>query len=151
MRNFSINAVTLLAELEGFSEMPYLDSSNTATIGFGTTKYPNGEIVSMSDNPITMAYAYSCMRYDMQNISNELNKLPIRLNQNQFDALICFIYNIGITKFLESTFYDNLKNYIYKGTELLQWVYITTKTGKKRKSSGLANRRQKEYELFIKK
>lgn len=70
------------------------------------------------------------------------------LTQNQFDALVDFVYNVGETEFNKST----LRKLIGKGAdpekilkEFDRWIY-----SKGRKCDGLINRRNKEKALYIK-
>ena len=47
------NMYWLIKKYEGFSSKPYLCPAGVATIGYGTTRYPDGTKVSMVDEPIT--------------------------------------------------------------------------------------------------
>lgn len=53
MQQLSKNGLELIAEFEGFRSEPYLCPANVATIGYGTTIYPNGLRVSLNDKPIS--------------------------------------------------------------------------------------------------
>src|SRR5690625_6642673 len=41
----SMQAVELIKEMESFRAKPYIDAAGVATIGYGTTVYPNGDSV----------------------------------------------------------------------------------------------------------
>lgn len=142
----SENGIAIIKEFEGFRESPYLDSVNVPTIGYGTTVYPNDTRVKITDRDITEAQA-------IEYLKDHVNKhiapyMPLLLNQNQFDALVSFIYNLGIGKFNSST----LKKKVIANApcdeiqaEFNKW----TKAGGKA-LNGLVKRRAKEAELFCK-
>lgn len=112
--HFSNSGLDLLCELEGFRSKPYLDSKNIPTIGIGTTLYPNGTRVTMKDKPITkqeaLIYASTYVGKLEDWINNNCRWDP---NQNEFDALICFLYNTGIGSKFNS--YTQTKAAIIKG------------------------------------
>src|ERR1700743_1803076 len=99
----SSNFFTLLEGFEGFVSCPYLDSGGVPTIGIGTTHYPTGVKVRMVDTCIkhdtALAYAKVDVGYTADTVEKELPKL----NQNQFDALVSFTYNVGEQAFMDST------------------------------------------------
>ena len=72
--------------------------------------------------------------------------VTVPLTQGQYDALSCFIFNIGAKKFRGSTLLRKLNDGDYKGAadELLRW----TKAGG-RELSGLVKRRKAERSLFL--
>ncbi len=79
-------------------------------------------------------------------LQNSLGLVYVNLNANQIDALISFVYNLGIGNFNKST----LKKLIVQGKlveaadELLRW----NKAGKK-VLAGLTARREEERALFL--
>jgi lysozyme len=82
-----------IKEFEGFSAKPYRDSAGILTIGYGTTKdadkYQN----------ISKAQADLLLRRDLATFEDQLNNYiaarGYELTQNQFDALVSFLYNVG--------------------------------------------------------
>jgi lysozyme len=81
---------------EGFSLKPYLDSVKVATIGWGSTMYPNGMRVSMKDPVITTERAQQIFDWHLSLFEHDVNSLIIsNVSQNQFDALLSFAYNVG--------------------------------------------------------
>jgi len=104
MKKISDNGVKVLAELEGLRLKPYLCTSGIPTIGLGNTFYENGQAVKMTDKPITKEEAYHLFFLIAAKFEKTLNAvLPSDLNQNQFDALFCFCYNVGQGAFKKST------------------------------------------------
>jgi len=74
---------------------------------------------------------------------------PVALSQNQFDALVSFIFNVGQGNYAESTLRKKLHagDYAGAGAEFDRWVYGTV-NGKKQKLNGLITRRAAERALF---
>lgn len=96
------SGVSLIMEFESFFSKPYLCPANVPTIGYGTTIYPNGKKVSLSDSPIIKEQAKEFLAHDLKkeedNLNNLITALNISLNENQFSALISFAYNLGFGK-----------------------------------------------------
>ena len=89
---------------EGVVLKPYLDTKGIPTIGVGNTFYEDGSKVKMTDPPITEKRAMELFRwilkqYELAVYSNTRDDI----NQNQFDALVSFTYNVGVTAFKNST------------------------------------------------
>lgn len=78
-----------------------------------------------------------------------INRLKLNLSQNQFDALVSFVYNIGISSFMKSTLLSDIKKKAAEEKirkDFLQWIYSDGK-----KLPGLVFRRQAEADLFFEK
>src|SRR5258708_517551 len=93
----------LLEEFEGFRECPYLDAGGVPTIGIGTTHYPTGVKVRMVDTCIKHDRAVAYVKTDVGYIEDIVNTDLPKIHQNQFDALVSFIYNVGTQAFADST------------------------------------------------
>ena len=145
----SSNGIELIKQFEGLSLKPYLDAVNIPTIGFGNTYYPDGKKVTLQDKEITEEKAFEILEYiankDFGSNINKVVKVP--LNQNQFDSLVSFSYNIGTKNFNWSTLLKKLNLSDYQGSslEFARW----NKSGEK-VLSGLVKRRLAEKELFLK-
>lgn len=86
----------LVREQEGCVLHPYLDKAHVPTIGIGTTRYPNGDHVTMQDPAITQEQADHYLECDTEDAAAAVNSYVISvINQNQFDALVDFAYNVG--------------------------------------------------------
>lgn len=138
----------LLAQLEGLRLKPYLDSVNKPTIGIGSTYYEDGTLVTMKDPPITKERAFQLMNNVLVKFEEGIAKLvKAQLNQNQYDALICFSYNVGLGSLEKSTLLKllNDKKYDLASQEFPKWSKAGGKT-----LEGLVKRRKAEQELFLK-
>ena len=145
----SNNGIELIKQFEGLSLKPYLDAVNIPTIGFGNTFYEDGTKVTLKDKPITEQRATELLEFIAnKTFSENINKVvKVPLNQNQFDALVSFAYNIGNKNFNWSTLLKKLNLSDYEGTSLEfgRWNQAGGKI-----LNGLVLRRQKEKELFLK-
>ena len=145
----SKNGLDLIKEFESFRAKPYLCPSQKATIGFGSTYYPDGKKVTLQDKEITEEKAFEILEYiankDFGSNINKVVKVP--LNQNQFDALVSFAYNIGNGNFNSSTLlrWLNQGNYKEASMQLLKWD-----KSKGIVLNGLTKRRKSEKALFDK-
>lgn len=168
------NFLEWLGKFEGFSAMPYLCPANKLTIGYGHVikkeevfKGYSGEFlincfthrdkifnnfefqITLKEsfkNLITKQEALSLLEKDVLYFLKRVTPLvDVELKEHQIQALLSFIYNIGVSAFKNSTMlkYLNLGDFTRVAKEFERWVYI----GKKF-SQGLAMRRQKEKALF---
>ena len=149
----SENGLKLIQEFEQFVNAPYLDSARVWTIGYGSTYYPNGTLVTGRDKPITRDYAETIQRHviatDFEPVVNDLLKREIAsgfVNQNMYDAIVSLTYNIGVSGFKKSSVLRLLKqgDKLNAGNVFLLW----NKTGGK-VLNGLIRRREKERKLFL--
>ena len=96
---FGTLAVNLIKEFEGFRSEPYLCPAGVWTIGYGSTYYPDGNVITKYDSPVTNYTASQMLSHHLQHaIVPELTKtIPTwtTLNNNQKAAIIDFAYNLG--------------------------------------------------------
>lgn len=143
----SPSGVDLICNFEGLRLKVYDDGVGVWTIGFGTTKYPNGIRVKKGDT-CTLDQAKAYMQNDLKSFEQTVNNtVKVPLNQNQFDALVSLAYNIGSTAFKNSTLVRQLNEGNYKAAANQFNVWVNA--GGKR-MQGLVNRRAAERTLFLK-
>lgn len=149
----SQNCLDLIKKWEKFYVDAYLDPVGIPTIGYGTTRYPNGQKVRLGDKT-TEQEAEAFLKLECDKVAEEVSNLVsgISLNQNQFDALISFSYNVGTGAFADSTLLKKLKANDFPGAadEFARWVK-GTKNGVQTTLPGLVERRKDERSLFEKK
>lgn len=149
----SHKGIELVKRYEGFVSKAYY-----CPVGYLTAGYGHRENVT-KDTVMTEEEAENLLKKDLKKIEDKLNYClehdNINLNQNQFDACISFIFNLGFSAFIFSTLYEKLKAGDYAGAsaEFPKWIYITKtdpETGErfKIKLKGLGTRRKSEQELF---
>jgi GH24 family phage-related lysozyme (muramidase) len=91
-------AVQIVTEFEGFVDHAYDDGVGVATIGYGTTRYPDGRRVRFGDPNITKATAKIYLFHDLETTVDQLDSsIPYwdEMDGNQRSALISFAYNLG--------------------------------------------------------
>ena len=140
LKKTSPKGIDLIKEFEGFRARAYLCPANVLTIGYGHTKTCKpGQVVST-------AKGEELLIKDLKRFENAVNVLvKVPLNQNQFDALVSFAFNVGVGAFKASTLLRllNQGNYKLATNEFKRWVH-----GGGRKLPGLIRRRQAEANLF---
>ncbi|MGB6294935.1 MAG: glycoside hydrolase family protein [Rivularia sp. (in: cyanobacteria)] len=150
-KKISDNGLKFIAEHEGMILNLYNDPANHATIGVGHLVHYdpiNGSEPEEFKRGITKERAMEILRSDVITAEKTVNKLvKVPLNQNQFDALVSFVFNIGETQFASSTLLAKLNNQDYQPVpnELNRWVH-----GGGKKLPGLIKRRRNEGNLFNK-
>ena len=145
--HISPSGIDLIRNFESLRLNAYDDGVGVWTIGYGTTKYPNGIRVKKGDT-CTLEQAKSYMQHDLKKFEQTVNTaVKVPLNQNQFDALVSLAYNIGSTAFKNSTLVRQLNEGNHKAAANQFNVWVNA--GGKR-MQGLVNRRATERTLFLK-
>ena len=144
----SKNGIAFIKKYEGFKSKPYLCPAKVPTIGYGATYYPNGQKVKLTDPAIDEKHA-SLLLEAMLNPYEKAVDSYCRddINQNQFDALVSFAYNLGNSALKSSTLLKkvnaNPKDSTIKN-EFNKWVYADGI-----KLNGLVKRRIEESNLYF--
>jgi lysozyme len=142
------NGYKLIQEFEGLSLVPYLCSAKVPTIGYGNTFYPSGKKVTMNDNPISLLTAKWMLKETADKFAADVDKLiKSKLTQNQFNALVSFAFNLGVTALGKSTLLKKVNvnpNDITITNEFLKW----NKAGGK-VLNGLTKRRTIEAKIYF--
>lgn len=143
--------IDLITKWEGLRLTPYLCSAKVPTIGYGSTYYENGTKVKMTDSTITKERALELFKNTLstyeKGVLSILNGKPI--TQNQFNALVSFAYNLGISALKSSTLMKKVlanPNDKTIENEFNKWV----NAGGKR-VQGLINRRKDEVLMYYSK
>ena len=133
--------IALIKEFEGLRLKAYLCPGGVWTIGYGHTAGVKPGMV------VSEAQAEEYLKADLISFERYLNGLGLVLNQNQFDALVSLIYNIGIGNFQKSTLLRKARINANDNSimdEFLRWVY-----SKGRVLPGLQRRRLREMKLYF--
>lgn len=139
----SQKGLDLIKKFEGFCEKEYICPAGKPTIGYGHVILPNETFVE----PMTRKEAEILLKKDLEPRGSALNKfLKVKITQNQFDALMCLIYNIGVANFHSSTLlkFVNDRSFDKVPDQFRRWRYIN-----KVESKGLLNRREEEIKLWL--
>lgn len=136
----------LIKRFEGLRLTPYKDDAGRWTIGYGhkiTENDFNGTIPSS----ITQAEADALLAKDATDAENAVNRLVVvPITENQKNALLSLVYNIGAGAFKGSTLLRLLNaGYLSAAAEkFLDWKYAGGRV-----NQGLVNRRLQEREIFL--
>ncbi|MGC9309319.1 MAG: lysozyme [Candidatus Nanoarchaeia archaeon] len=136
----SNTGLEMIKGFEGFREEAYRCPAGVWTIGYGTT----GD-VSQGDT-ITKSEAEARLRKDLESRERVVREyVDVNLSQQQYDALVSFVYNVGEEAFRNSTLLRKLNKGDYEGAsqEFGRWVYANGQ-----KLEGLERRRDIEARLF---
>ena len=137
----SVDAYELIKQFEGLRLEAYLCPAGIWTIGYGHTS-------DVSPNSfITIQEADEYLHRDVASVEMQLNKLNLSFSQCQWDAIVSFVFNVGIGNFKASTLLAKIRinpddNSIMD--EFLRWVYANGKVMK-----GLQKRRLAEMKLYF--
>ncbi|MCQ2211505.1 MAG: glycoside hydrolase family protein [Paludibacteraceae bacterium] len=129
--------INKIAEFEGFRADAYEDPAGIPTIGYGHTLG-----VKMGDF-VTHLQAIELLKQDIEKFENMVMSYNYRYHwtQNEFDALVCFAFNIGNIDTLtaygtrtKAEIANTILKYVYCGDEVLE---------------GLIRRREWEHVMFV--
>ena len=138
----------LITKFEGLSLKPYLDSIKVPTIGYGNTYYTDGKRVTLLDKEITKEVAFDMFKEVANRFGKRVDELVTsNINQNQYNALVSFAYNVGTGNFASSTLLKKVNknpNDLTIKDEFLRW----NKAGGK-VINGLTNRRNEEANIYF--
>lgn len=142
-------ALALIKESEGLRFRAYQDEKGIWTLGYGTVIRPDGSKVKEGDT-CTQEQADAWLEQNVAKVAERVHDLcfPVELNENEFNALVSFVYNIGIGAFKRSTMLAMIHNSKYSSSDIAAEFLRWTKIGGK-ESKGLKNRREKERALFL--
>jgi lysozyme len=146
----SKNCINLIKMFEGYKAKSYLCPASVVTIGWGSTMYTDGSKIKLGDT-INEQQAEEMLMWELKNKSISLHGL--NLNQNQFDSLLSFVYNLGIGAFAKSTLKKKIvinPNDPAIKDEFMKWNKATV-GGKLIELKGLTRRRIAEAEMYFKK
>ncbi len=127
---------------ESCALVAYQDPRGIWTIGYGHT---GPEVVQ--GLTITQQQANDYLSQDIQTSSDAVNRLvAVKITQGEFDALVDFVYNVGVGAFENSTLLRMLNAGDFAGAadQLLRWDYAGRVV-----LAGLLNRRILERQEFL--
>ena len=143
IKTMSENGIKHLMQSEGVRLRPYLDTRKIPTIAVGNTFYEDGTKVKMTDPPITEKRAIELFKWVLRQFELTVySNTRDDINQNQFDSLVSFTYNVGQQGFKGSTL---LKRINARSSDksikdaFMMWT----------KNKELIGRRKREIELYF--
>lgn len=142
----SPNGIGLIKRFEGLELEAYQDIAGVWTIGYGHTGPDVRPGMRISERE-----AEELLKQDLKPREEAVARLTtVPLNQNEFDALVSFVYNVGAEAFRKSTARRRLNAGDRVGAgEALTWWNKATVGGVLRVVTGLTRRRAAERALFL--
>lgn len=142
----SNKGVELIKRHEGFRANAYRCPAGVWTIGYGhTSGVKSGDVITAMEGE-------RLLRHDLAYAEYVVNGQSVALTQNQFDALVSFVFNVGSGNFAKSTLLRKLKvdaNDPTIASEFRKWDKAR-QDGILRVLPGLVKRRAEEANLFTK-
>jgi lysozyme len=136
----SKTGIDLIKHFEGCELEAYKCAAGVPTIGYGHIKG-----VTMGDT-ITQDEAEAMLVHELLEYENYIHDcIDVQLSQNQFDAMVSWVFNLGVGNLRSSTLRTVLNQGDYEGVpaQIMRW----NKAGGK-VLEGLTRRRQAEADLF---
>ncbi|MGD0446791.1 MAG: lysozyme [Edaphobacter sp.] len=143
MANFTYSdaGLALTKQFEGLNLNSYQDQVGVWTIGYGHTG-----LTVHGGLTITQDQADQLLQSDVASSVACVNRaVTSAINQNQFDALVDFVFNLGCAALLSSTLLRdvNAGNFAAAAQQFLLWDHARGVV-----IAGLLRRRQAESDLF---
>lgn len=138
--------IDLIKQFEGCKLDAYQCPAGIWTIGYGTTRLPDGKAVR-EGLMITTQRAELLLQHALIEFERQVNRLiTVEITQPMFDALVCFAYNVGAGNLSASTLLEKLNdgNFAGAANEFQRWNKANGKP-----MHGLNVRRKAEKELFL--
>ena len=136
-------AIDLVKHFEGFSSTPYVCPAGFLTVGYGhvvAKDYPR-------DAKVTREEAEELLRKDLRIAAYGVLRLTsVTLSDNQYAALVSFVFNLGLGRYQSSTLRMkvNRGEFTEAAREFRKWIY-----GGGRKLPGLIARRDAEARVYL--
>lgn len=136
----SQEGLSLIKKFEGCELEAYKCAAGVWTIGYGSTKGVK------SEDTITQEEADQLLLHEMAEYEGYVNDMvKVDLNQNQFDSLVSWVFNLGPSNLSSSTLLTRINNKDWKDVpnQIKRWNKAGGKT-----LQGLIRRRNAEALLF---
>ena len=134
----SKQGIEMIKNFEGCRLTPYYCPSGVLTVGYGHT----GKDVKVGKK-ITLKQAEKLLKSDLKKFEKHVSSFKsYKWNQNEFDAMVSFAYNIGSINQLTN---NGKRTKIVIAEKMLLYVNSNGKP-----LNGLILRRKKEHDLFVK-
>ena len=149
----SNKGIELIKRHEGFRANAYKCPADVWTIGYGHTRgVKSGDVIDK-------AQGERFLIQDVQIAEREVNSHGLTINQNQFDALVSFVFNVGVgldkkhprgpVGFRGSTLLRKLK--VNANDPTIAYEFSRWKYGGGKVLPGLVKRRKDETDLYFEK
>jgi lysozyme len=145
----SKEALNLIKKFEGFCAQPCSYQNGKPSIGYGSSYYEDGTSVNIADKAIDIQRADILLLKTIKVYESFVGQNVVsNINQNQFDALVVFSYNIGIGAFKKSTLLKTVNK--QPNDNKIRDLFMEWKKANKIELKGLTKRRKIEADLYFK-
>lgn len=137
-----VQGINIIKKYEGLRLDKYQDATGKWTIGYGHLILPN----ELFAKRLTQEEANSLLMCDLKKTEEGIRRyVTSHLNQNQFDALVSFTFNLGVNNLKGSTLLRLINQglFVEAAVQFLRWNKAGGQVLK-----GLTLRRQAEQDLF---
>lgn len=132
----------LIKSFEGFSATWYTCPAGKLTIGYGHVRRRTDHFAA----PISADFALALLRQDVAVACNDVRiYAAVPLEQHQFDALVSFVFNLGVVNLRKSTLLSRLNDgdFDEAAHQFDRWVHVGRQV-----LPGLVRRRAAERAVF---
>ena len=139
---FNQSGLDLLRQFEQFRSAPYKDQGGKLTIGYGHLIKAGESFTAM-----TQTQGNTLLAKDVGLAEAAYRRrVKVDLNENQYAAVVCWIFNLGEGNLQQSTLLTKLNAQAFDDVpgEILRWHRVDNKP-----SRGLIRRRAAEAMLFL--
>jgi len=139
-------ALAIIKKFEGLRLKAYLCPAGVWTIGYGSTKINNRDVIE--SDTCTAEEAEEMLIETVSRLKFSVRRIvKVELKQHEYDALISLAYNIGIGNFQNSTLVSLLNARAPENIVALEFPRWNKSKGKV--LAGLITRRKEEMDLFL--
>jgi len=147
VQEVSLEGRRLIQSFEGCRLAAYQDQAGVWTIGYGTTRYPDGRRVQPGET-CTPEDADRFFAHDLRRFEVAVDALTTdALTQRQFDGLVSCCYNIGEGGYRGSTLRKRVN--ANPGDPLIRGAFMLWHSAGGKPNKGLWRRRHKEADWYF--
>ncbi len=144
----SKKCLEFVKKFEGFYSKPYRCPAGVKTLGYGMTGKEIQGLTSVTEQQASeMLEKLLNEKYALP-IKRDLDKKGVKLKQNEFDSLVSFAYNCGVSGLFSSTLYKNVVRGI-RDKDIITENFSRWNKGGGKVLAGLVRRRKEEAEMFL--
>jgi lysozyme len=147
-RKVSDEGLEFIKDKEGVALEVYLDPVGIPTVGVGHVLTREERKIWKVGMKADQEQVVDWLREDVRKAEDGVNSwVTVALSQEGFDALVSFVFNVGVDAFKRSTLLKRINQgrILDAAAEFERWVF-----SKNRKLPGLVTRRSEEKNLFLK-